>query len=179
MNRESFGAMSGLRFVRDVYGWTIPAVLLGITLLSCLFLRSAAFVILVLPFTLVFVLTLTVSYFVLGRDAKANSLEERVLGTLFPATIDGGFFTVKELAENESCPQAEIENALLLLHELAPIPFVWNSESGDIDVLSSARILTGCPECAALIPPELVRGRCENCHVYFARSERKKQFCRI
>jgi hypothetical protein len=168
-----------LNFIRDVYGWMVPAVLLLVTVLSMAFLRPAAFSIIVLPFVIVFILTLAIGYSALGWFGRKELFEERIVYALMFLSDEGGEITMSELAENQSCTQGELARALHILHEIGLLSFFWDTRSGRIYVPRAARVITHCPQCAADIPAESIRGQCRNCHVYFVRRERKQQFCDV
>jgi len=164
----------GIYYVRDIYGWMVPAFLLIVAVLSMVFLRPIAFIIIVLPFTIIFLLTLYIGYFVQHRFGRKPLLEERVLSSLMALAEEGGEVTMAELAESQACDQTELARSLHALHDISLLSFFWDTRTERIHVPRAVRIVTHCPQCATDIPVGAVRGRCINCHVYFSRSERKK-----
>jgi len=179
MSRNKWGMRQGFNFVRDVYGLVVPIVLLVVTVLSMAFLRDPALSIIVLPFTIIFLLTLIIGYFALGWFGLKRLPEERVLSVLTALAEEGGETTLPLLAEQLESSRDAIEHSLQVLFEIGPLSFFWDTPSGRVYVPRASRDVTHCSQCAADIPAKETRGRCANCQIYFVRSERKKPFSSV
>jgi hypothetical protein len=166
---------AGYAFVRDVYGLTVPVVLLAVTLFCMIFLREASLVIIVLPCAALLILTLIAAYFILGSGDTRSPTEESLFRLL--ASGEGtGRFTLPEIAQSlKNAAPDQIAEALSHIYSSALLSLFWDKESGTI-FLPGQDI---CPKCGAKIDPARTHGNCWKCGTAYAVSDRKKPFRRL
>jgi len=167
---------SGYAFVRDVYGLTVPVVLLAVILFCMAFLRDASLVIIVLPCAAFLILTLIAAYFILGIGDTRSPAEESLFRFL-ASEKETGRFTLPEIVQSlqggeTAFDQAAVAEALSHIYSLALISLFWDKESGTI-FLPERDI---CPKCGAKIDPGHTHGNCGKCGIAYAVSDRKKPF---
>jgi len=166
-------------FVRDVYGVTVPSVLLAVILFCMIFLREAALFVIVLPCAAILIATLAAAYFILGRGETRSPAEERLF-RLLAAKGKTARYTLPEIAQSLSAPgeaapdQAAAAEALSRVYTLALLSLFWDKESGTVYL--PARGV--CPKCGAPVAPAQIYGNCATCGIAYVVSERKKPFYR-
>ncbi|MDR2734616.1 MAG: hypothetical protein LBC99_08270 [Spirochaetota bacterium] len=173
------GLRKGYAFVRDVYGLTVPVVLLAVLLLCMAFLRAAALVIIVLPCAALLILTFFAAYCILGRGETQSPIEER-LYRLLASDAETARFSVPGIVQSlNNGDQAAIAEALSNLYASALLTFFWEKKTGTVLIPGREQNMTSCPVCGAMLVPGNIHGVCGGCGITYVVSERKKPFHRL
>lgn len=164
-----------VRIVRALFG-ILPLLgpILIIPLVGCT-LGPRGLLVVALPFVL-FSLILFKLVFRFSRIPAEPVLAARLAGWLLEQGREGLVSDISALSTKFSVSPEVMREALAVVHELALAPFFWDKTSGRVDVPRLSARLPHCPQCAADIPSEPVRGRCKNCHTLYVTSCHKKPF---